>query len=135
YTYDGSLERRGHFAGSLLFAMGIQNALVSVVSRSVVRTTHLTGIMTDFGIALAEAVRNRFQLTKNLRQRLLLHINIIITFLLGGVLGAFSFSAFGYYAFFIPAGIVLFVIFFDAFRMRVLMIRHHFFLRKRRRMA
>jgi len=135
YTYDGSMEKRGHFAGSLLFAMGIQNALVSVVSHSVVRTTHLTGIMTDFGIALADAVRSRLKLGKLLRQRLILHINIIIPFLMGGVLGAFSFAEFRYYAFFIPAGIVMFVIFFDAFRVRVLLIRHHFFLRNRRRVA
>lgn len=135
YTYDGSLIKREHFAGSLLFAMGIQNALVSEVSRSVVRTTHLTGIMTDFGIALAEAVRARLKIGKLLRQRLLLHVNIIVPFLLGGVLGAFSFAEFRYYAFFIPAGIVLCALFFDAFRMSVLMIRHHFFLRKRRRIA
>ena len=42
------------FAGALLFAMGLQNALVSVISGSVVRTTHLTGTFTDLGIDLAQ---------------------------------------------------------------------------------
>ncbi len=35
---------------ALCFAMGLQNALVTKISGAVVRTTHLTGITTDFGI-------------------------------------------------------------------------------------
>lgn len=115
-----------YIAGSLLFVMGMQNALVTVISRSVVRTTHLTGIMTDFGISLSNAIRTRFRLTKGLRQRLVLQTNIILFFLIGGVLGAFFFQRYLYYAFMIPAGIIVGTIFFDAFRMGYLRIRHHY---------
>ena len=38
----------------LLFAMGLQNALVTNVSNSLVRTTHLTGLFTDLGIELSQ---------------------------------------------------------------------------------
>ncbi|WP_374990541.1 DUF1275 family protein [Chryseobacterium sp. CFS15] len=38
---------------TLLFAMGLQNALVIRVSQSVVRTTHLTGLFTDLVIELS----------------------------------------------------------------------------------
>jgi uncharacterized membrane protein YoaK (UPF0700 family) len=38
--YDESILSKELFAGGLLFAMGMQNALVSLVSGSVVRTTH-----------------------------------------------------------------------------------------------
>jgi uncharacterized membrane protein YoaK (UPF0700 family) len=55
--YDHSLQETEYFAGSLLFAMGMQNAMVSMISGSVVRTTHLTGMFTDLGIELAEANR------------------------------------------------------------------------------
>src|SRR5690606_35802020 len=41
-------------ASALLFAMGLQNALVTRVSQSVVRTTHLTGLFTDLGIELSQ---------------------------------------------------------------------------------
>ena len=34
--------------------MGLQNALVTKVSQSVVRTTHLTGLFTDLGIELSQ---------------------------------------------------------------------------------
>src|SRR5690606_20986474 len=41
-------------ASALLFSMGLQNALVTRVSQSVVRTTHLTGLFTDLGIELSQ---------------------------------------------------------------------------------
>jgi uncharacterized membrane protein YoaK (UPF0700 family) len=37
-------------AFSLLFAMGLQNSLVTTISSASVRTTHLTGLFTDLGI-------------------------------------------------------------------------------------
>lgn len=132
YTYDASRVQIERFAGSLLFAMGMQNALVTMVSKSVVRTTHLTGIVTDFGIALAEALRKRFRMERVLKRRLLLHISIIFFFLLGGMLGVFAFRIFQYYSFFIPAALVLFALFFDAFRVSVLFLRHGVRFRRKR---
>ena len=41
-------------ASSMLFAMGMQNALVTKISKSTVRTTHLTGLFTDLGIELSQ---------------------------------------------------------------------------------
>jgi uncharacterized membrane protein YoaK (UPF0700 family) len=40
-------------AAILSAAMGVQNALVTRLSGAIVRTTHLTGVMTDLGIELA----------------------------------------------------------------------------------
>jgi uncharacterized membrane protein YoaK (UPF0700 family) len=52
--------------GFLCFAMGLQNALVTRISGAVVRTTHLTGVITDLGIESVRlvkfALRNRRQL-------------------------------------------------------------------------
>ena len=52
--------------GFLCFAMGLQNALVTRISGAVVRTTHLTGIITDLGIGAVRifrfVVRNRRRL-------------------------------------------------------------------------
>lgn len=39
---------------SLSFAMGLQNALVTRVSGAVVRTTHMTGVLTDIGIQVVQ---------------------------------------------------------------------------------
>lgn len=118
--------QNNYIAGSLLFVMGMQNALVTVISRSVVRTTHLTGIMTDFGISLSSAIRTRFRFTRGGRQRLVLQVNIILFFLIGGVMGAFFFKRYLHSAFMIPAGIILITIFYDAFRVKYLRIKHHY---------
>lgn len=42
---------------ALAFAMGMQNALVTRVSGAVVRTTHLTGVVTDLGLELVHWIR------------------------------------------------------------------------------
>ena len=39
---------------ALSFAMGLQNALVTRVSGAVVRTTHITGVITDIGIQMVQ---------------------------------------------------------------------------------
>lgn len=49
FTLGGKLT-----AFFMLFAMGIQNSLVTNISKSTVRTTHLTGLFTDLGIELSQ---------------------------------------------------------------------------------
>ncbi|MBS1594102.1 MAG: DUF1275 domain-containing protein [Bacteroidetes bacterium] len=85
----------------LLFGMGIQNALVSVVSGFVVRTTHLTGMVTDLGIDLSSMFNERDW--KEKRQRIFLRLTIIASFLGGGILGGLLFYHFSFIAFYIPA--------------------------------
>ncbi|HVZ25597.1 MAG TPA: YoaK family protein [Sediminibacterium sp.] len=73
-------------ACSLLFAMGLQNSLVTQISGSLVRTTHLTGLFTDLGIELSQLF---FYPAKTHRDRLLssirLRTQIIFFFFTGGV--------------------------------------------------
>src|SRR5262249_49073939 len=44
-------------AALLCFAMGLQNSMVTLISDARVRTTHLTGVVTDLGIEAARWVR------------------------------------------------------------------------------
>ncbi|MBB6130701.1 YoaK family protein [Mucilaginibacter lappiensis] len=76
--YDYSLVSKEFFAGSLLFAMGMQNSLVSIVSGSVVRTTHLTGTFTDLGIELAQVLQKKTESRAALKTRIKLRCVIII---------------------------------------------------------
>lgn len=71
-------------ARGLLFAMGLQNALVTRISGAVVRTTHLTGVLTDLGIEIVEVARSR-----RLTDRLWLHFSIASSFLVGATVGPF----------------------------------------------
>ena len=65
----------------LLFAMGLQNALVTRISKSTVRTTHLTGLFTDLGIELSQLFFYKLaEESKKLRRSIYLRIVIILFF-------------------------------------------------------
>ena len=82
-------------------ACGLQNAMASTFSGSVVRTTHVSGMFTDLGIGLGHALRG---LESNSR-RLILSVTVITGFLAGGIVGALSFAAVLYRALYLPAGL------------------------------
>jgi uncharacterized membrane protein YoaK (UPF0700 family) len=117
--FDHSLVQTEYFAGSLLFAMGMQNALVSMISGSVVRTTHLTGMVTDLGIDLSEAAVQRRPVDPELRQSIYLRLYIIGFFLAGGIGGGLLFSLWGYRAFAVPVLLLLIALVYDYARVYV----------------
>jgi uncharacterized membrane protein YoaK (UPF0700 family) len=114
--FTNNLAARQFFAGSLLFAMGMQNALVSMISKSVVRTTHLTGTFTDLGIELAQLIFSMPEKKAELKSRIGLKLSIITSFILGALLGAYAFRNFNYASFFVPAAILIYTILYDVFR-------------------
>lgn len=79
----------------LLFAMGLQNALVTQVSRSVVRTTHLTGIFTDLGIELSQLIfYTKSEDRSELKHSLFLKVMIIGGFTIGGIVGGMLYNTY-----------------------------------------
>ncbi len=84
----------------LCFIMGLQNAVITHISNAVIRTTHLTGLLTDLGIELGKLVYlNRSTDKEPVRAdyaRLSLQASLIGAFALGAAAGAMGFSAFGY---------------------------------------
>jgi len=89
----GYVTHQEYIAYLLLFAMGIQNALVTQISQSVVRTTHLTGLFTDLGIELSQLFFYRKPDEKSrLRRSIFLRLSIIFFFFLGCVLGGFLYE-------------------------------------------
>lgn len=93
---DSNISSPNLLACLLLFAMGLQNALVTKVSDSVVRTTHLTGIFTDLGIEMSEILFYKTAAQKfRLRKSIYLKLTIVLFFFLGGILGGIAYSYFG----------------------------------------
>ncbi|MBC9912588.1 YoaK family protein [Chitinophaga varians] len=119
HTYQQSILQTEYFAGSLLFAMGMQNALVSTISGYVVRTTHLTGMFTDLGIDLHTLLFNPSPHNTDVRKKIILRLVIIFFFLGGGIVGGYAFLRLSYYTFYLPAGVLVIALFYDLFRVRL----------------
>jgi uncharacterized membrane protein YoaK (UPF0700 family) len=95
----------------LCFMMGLQNAVITKISRSVIRTTHVTGMITDLGIEFGRLFymnapdANQLPVRAD-RTRMRLLASLLFAFFFGGVLGAVGFQRIGYAAT-IPLAITL----------------------------
>ncbi|MES2765781.1 MAG: YoaK family protein [Bacteroidota bacterium] len=127
HYFDSSVLKTEILAGSLLFAMGLQNAIVTMISGSVVRTTHLTGIITDLGIELSQLVHAQDDARKLLNKQILLKAVIVLGFLTGGITGGYSFSFIGYKTFVIPAVILIMALYYDTVRLNYHRVRRRYF--------
>lgn len=85
-------------------ACGLQNAMVSTYSGTVIRTTHLSGMFTDLGIFLGHWLRG----LPVERRRMRLCFLTISGFFCGGVGGALAFQRFGFAALYFPAALTAF---------------------------
>jgi len=102
----------------LLFAMGLQNALVTRVSGSVVRTTHLTGLFTDLGIELSQLFTQSRPQKAILSGSIFLKLMIIAGFFIGGIMGGWLYQYFMLQTLFLPVIILLFALWYDKMMFR-----------------
>lgn len=84
----------------LCFIMGLQNAVITKISRAEIRTTHVTGLVTDIGIELGKLVyinpgSHPEPVLAN-RQRLRIHTLLVSAFFVGGLAGALGFKLLGF---------------------------------------
>lgn len=96
----------------LLYTMGLQNGIVSVVSGKVVRTTHLTGMVTDLGLALGKLILkkgNEVFIKRNIR----LSFSIIVSFIAGGIACAFMTITHGEKVLYIPTFLLICILIYD----------------------
>lgn len=100
----------------LCFVMGLQNAIITKASRAEIRTTHMTGVVTDIGIELgklfywnhSKEANKKGHVLAN-KERLKAHLSIFSMFLLGALLGAISFKGVGYISV-VPISLLLILI-------------------------
>lgn len=108
-------------AVSLLFAMGLQNALVTRISDALVRTTHLTGLFTDLGIELSQLIfYKEIKQQKKLRSTIQLRFRIITFFFLGGVSAGILYRYFQLQILLVPAVMLIIGLFYDSARFKLL---------------
>lgn len=108
----------------LLFAMGLQNSLVTKVSDSVVRTTHLTGLFTDMGIELSQLFFfKQAGEPQRLRRSIYLRLVIITCFFLGCIIGGYLFKSIRLKTLLFTSSCLLIALFYDTIRYRVYRFR------------
>jgi uncharacterized membrane protein YoaK (UPF0700 family) len=113
-------------AFSLLFAMGLQNSLVTTISNATVRTTHLTGLFTDLGIELSQLF---FYKEKEQRIKLLssikLRLSIISFFFIGGIIGGMFYLKVGLTILIFAAVILSVGLIYDDIKFKLILFRRN----------
>lgn len=86
----------GHLLASA--ACGLQNAMITTYSGAVIRTTHMTGIVTDLGLMIGHWIRGH----KIERRKVQLFLILLTGFLCGSISGSLLFKSLNYYALLVP---------------------------------
>jgi uncharacterized membrane protein YoaK (UPF0700 family) len=97
----------------LCCAMGLQNAMVTKISGARIRTTHMTGIVTDIGIELARSIDDRWHGAPPRWRGLKLHAALLFSFGAGATLGPFAYLRFGQVAMLFPDALLVLLVIFD----------------------
>lgn len=84
----------------LCFIMGLQNAVITKISRAEIRTTHVTGLVTDIGIELGKLLyinpRESGDPVLANRRKLRIHTVLVSCFFVGALAGALGFKYVGF---------------------------------------
>jgi len=96
------VERVSLTALLLSYVMGLQNALIGKISNAEIRTTHVTGLLTDLGVELGKLIYWNQQsdsagskVMAN-RQKLKVQSRLVLAFFGGGICGALGFKHLGF---------------------------------------
>lgn len=117
-------ENPNLIAFSLLFAMGLQNSLVTSISRATVRTTHLTGLFTDLGIELSQLFfyKQEDQKTR-LYSSIKLRLTIISFFFLGGIIGGVFYATYELHILILAGATLLIGIAYNDWKLRLILLQ------------
>ncbi|MBP9690155.1 MAG: DUF1275 domain-containing protein [Bacteroidia bacterium] len=108
-------------AFTLLFAMGLQNSLVTRISDAIVRTTHLTGLFTDLGIELSQLFFYKSEAQKaKLLTTIKLRMRIIAFFFMGGIFGGIFYTKLQLYVLLFPASLLVIGLFYGTVKFKFL---------------
>lgn len=110
-NYESLFQITSYF---ISFILGMHNAVITILSSGTVRSTHMTGFITDLGIELSKIFSRNRDHKPNL-PKIKLYLGLIVTFIIGGVLGGLLFLKLEYY-FVLPISLILFFLGFSTIR-------------------
>jgi uncharacterized membrane protein YoaK (UPF0700 family) len=114
-VYNGSKLQREVIAGAVLFCMGLQNGLVSRISGGLIKTSHLTGLITDLAGELSDLLHPHVHNTRALKEKIYIRLTVLAFFMIGGLLGGYLFNLIGMATFFVIPLILLTILLSDVY--------------------
>lgn len=114
-VYNGSDFQREAITGAVLFCMGLQNGLVSRISGGLIKTSHLTGMVTDLAAELSELVHPYAETTRTLKEKIYIRVSVLSFFIFGGILGGLMFNMIGMATFFVIPMVLLTILLYDIY--------------------
>jgi uncharacterized membrane protein YoaK (UPF0700 family) len=113
HFYNDSLLEREVIIGGILFAMGLQNSLVSNISGGLIKTSHLTGLFTDLGSDLAELLHPKVASSQVIKHKIIIRVTILTFYFMGGIAGGYFFDLYDFRIFFCIPLILLTILYYD----------------------
>jgi uncharacterized membrane protein YoaK (UPF0700 family) len=111
--YKGTEVESEVIIGFILLSMGLQNGMASIVSGGLVKSAHLTGLITDLGAETAEYFQRGSQKPADLKNKIYVRSTILICYIFGGLMGAYFFYLYKFEVFYAVPLILLSILYYD----------------------
>ncbi|HMX40577.1 MAG TPA: DUF1275 family protein [Saprospiraceae bacterium] len=104
------------FPGMILFSIGVQNAMVSLTTSSLIKASQMTGVVNELGVDIAEIFHSEGEKRRLIQREALLRVIVMSSFLMGAMFSVGVFPEWQQQIFFVPAGIIVAVMLHDVLR-------------------
>jgi uncharacterized membrane protein YoaK (UPF0700 family) len=104
------------FPAMILFSIGIQNAMVSLTTSSLIKASQMTGVVNELGVDIAEIFHSEGEKRRLIQREALLRVIVMVSFLMGAMFSVAVFPGLKTAIFFFPAGIIVAVMLHDILR-------------------
>ncbi len=111
--YNETQLEREILIGALLFAMGLQNSMVSTVSGGLIKSSHLTGLFTDLGGDISEWLHPRAEKTIVVKNKIYVRLTILGFYFFGAVAGGYFFDKYSFAIFYFVPLILFTILYYD----------------------
>ena len=106
------------FPGMILFSIGIQNAMVSLTTSSLIKASQMTGVVNELGVDIAEIFHSDGEKRRLIQREALLRVIVMGSFLGGAMFSVGLFPSLQTRIFFVPAGLITGVMLHDIRRFK-----------------
>ncbi|MDB5130166.1 YoaK family protein [Mucilaginibacter sp.] len=113
HFYEETQTEREIVIAAILFSMGLQNSLVSIVSGGLIKSSHLTGLFTDLGGDISDWLHPKSKKTVVVRDKIFIRLTVLGFYFLGGIIGGYFFNLYEFAIFYFIPVILLTILYYD----------------------